>query len=168
MKPLNTAHARTGNRKQTVVFVRHGIARHNLIDPQTGKPPDLTDKNLLDPPLVRDGKFQAIEMGDRLKTWWSANQTGQIELVISSPLTRCLQTATLAFLPGDRYANEINEPRMTCVESIREAYGMHYPDQRRKKSFLMVSIVVVQSYHCQLISSTSLTPFVVAVAINSL
>jgi broad specificity phosphatase PhoE len=128
----------------------------------------LTDKNLLDPPLVRDGKFQAIEMGDRLKTWWSANQTGQIELVISSPLTRCLQTATLAFLPGDRYANEINEPRMTCVESIREAYGMHYPDQRRKKSFLMVSIVVVQSYHCQLISSTSLTPFVVAVAINSL
>jgi hypothetical protein len=42
----------------------------------------------------------------------------------------------LAFLPGDRYANEINEPRMTCVESIREAYGMHYPDQRRKKVIL--------------------------------
>ena len=136
MNSLDTTHARTGNRKQTVVFVRHGIARHNLIDPKTGKPPDLTDENLLDPPLVQDGKFQAIDMGDRLRTWWSANQTSQIELVVSSPLTRCLQTATLAFLPGDRYSNGVKEPRITCVENIREAYGMHYPDQRRKQIVL--------------------------------
>ena len=131
---------RKGFRKQTVVFVRHGIARHNLLDPRTGQRPDLTDPSLLDPPLVRDGKFQAIDIGERLRKWWK-NETqgeGSIEIVISSPLTRCLQTASLAFLPGDLYCEGFTEPDIVCLESVREAYGMHYPDQRRKKSFLVV------------------------------
>jgi len=130
-----------GVRKQTVVFVRHGIARHNIINPQTGQTPDLTDPSLLDPPLVRDGKFQAVDVGERLRKWWSATQGGNcIELVISSPLTRCLQTASLAFLPGGAYCRGNKEPIIVCVDSIREAYGINYPDQRRKKSFLVVCI----------------------------
>lgn len=126
-------------RKQTVVFVRHGVARHNIINPQTGKPPDLTDPNLLDPPLVRDGKFQAIIVGERLKAWWINEQGSDAQLVISSPLTRCLQTANLAYLPGDLYPMGRNEPTIVCMEGVREAYGMHYPDKRRNKSFLEVS-----------------------------
>ena len=141
MQADNTSNTTKRVRKQTVVFVRHGIARHNIIDPETGKTPNLEDPSLLDPPLLRDGKFQAVDVGERLRAWWDTTQGGRrIELVISSPLTRCLQTATLAFLPGDLYCRNIKEPTIVCTDSIREAYGMHYPDKRRNKSFLMVSI----------------------------
>ena len=126
-------------RKQTVVFVRHGIAQHNIINPHTGRTPDLMDPSLLDPPLVRDGKFQAIDMGEKLRLWWNTMQ-GDVELVIASPLTRCLQTASLAFMTGDLYCKGKREPTIVCMENIREAYGMHYPDRRRKKSLLVVCI----------------------------
>lgn len=141
MQAENTSNTTKRARKQSVAFVRHGIARHNIIDPETGNTPNLQDPSLLDPPLVRDGKFQAVDVGERLRVWWDQTQGGRrIELVISSPLTRCLQTATLAFLPGDVYCSNTKEPIIVCTESIREAYGMHYPDKRRNKSFLMVSI----------------------------
>jgi hypothetical protein len=125
---------------QTVVFVRHGVAKHNLhVD---GKPPNLEDPMLFDPPLVFEGKKQALDVGERLRIWWHTTQTGeQIELVVTSPLTRCIQTASLAFLRGDCYTDGRHEPSFFCFELIREAYGMHYPDRRRNKSFLEVSIV---------------------------
>lgn len=59
--------------------------------------------------------------------------------MISSPLTRCIQTSMLAFQPGDCYAsnNDLSkEPRRICTELVREAYGIHYPDKRRNKSIL--------------------------------
>jgi broad specificity phosphatase PhoE len=125
---------------QTVVFVRHGIAQHNIIQPD-GTKPDLRDPNLFDPPLVRDGKFQALDAGERLRMWWKMTQGGkQIELAIASPLTRCLQTASLAFLPGDEYCKSGKEPTIVCLEQIREAFGMHFPDRRRRKSLLAVCI----------------------------
>jgi bisphosphoglycerate-dependent phosphoglycerate mutase len=125
---------------QTVVFVRHGVARHNLyVD---GKPPNLEDPMLFDPPLVFEGKKQALDVGERLRNWWHTTQHGkQIELVVTSPLTRCIQTASLAFLRGDCYTDGRQEPAFFCSELIREAYGMHYPDRRRNKHFLEVSIV---------------------------
>ena len=117
---------------QRVIFVRHGVAKHNLyVD---GRPPNLADPMLFDPPLVFDGKKQALDVGQRLRG-------ERIELVVTSPLTRCIQTASLAFLRGDCYADGRQEPSFFCSELIREAYGMHYPDRRRNKSFLKVSFI---------------------------
>ena len=132
----------TKEKIQTIVFVRHGIARHNLIDPRTGQLPNLKDPTLLDPPLVRDGRLQASDAGERLHVWWHTTQLGErVELVITSPLTRCLQTATLAFLPGLYYTNGWNEPSFYCTEIVREAYGKHFPDRRRNKSLLQVCVL---------------------------
>lgn len=126
-------------RVQKVVFLRHGIARHNLMDPTTGQPPNLKDPALWDPPLVRDGRLQAVDAGERFQIWWKTTQLGEtVELVLVSPLTRCLQTAILAFLPGSLYTNGLKEPRLVCDEQVREAYGKHFPDHRREKSVLVV------------------------------
>jgi broad specificity phosphatase PhoE len=129
---------------QTVVFMRHGIAQHNIIQ-SNGTTPNLLDPNLFDPPLVRNGKLQALDAGERLRMWWKMTQGGnQIELVIVSPLTRCLQTVSLAFLPGDQYSKSCKgEPTIVCVEHVREAFGMHYPDRRRRKSLLAVCIYLL-------------------------
>jgi broad specificity phosphatase PhoE len=105
---------------QKVVFVRHGIAQHNLLDPVTGGRPNLEDPALFDPPLVFQGKQQALEAGERLKIWWHTTQLGgEVELVITSPLTRCIQTSMLAFLPGDCYTSEgRQEPSFYCTEYV--------------------------------------------------
>lgn len=133
--------ASSGVKTQMVVFVRHGVAQHNIIQARTGKTPDLRDPNLFDPPLVRDGKFQALDAGERLRVWWQTTQGGnRIELVVVSPLTRCLQTVSLAFLPGDQYSKNCKEPTIVCLEDVREAFGMHYPDRRRNKSLLAVGL----------------------------
>jgi hypothetical protein len=132
-------------RVQTIAFVRHGIARHNLWDPVTRQPPRLEDPNLWDPPLIYEGKQQALEAGECIKTWWRTTQLGEeIELIVTSPLTRCIQTTMLGFLPGDGYTSSATsttasrEPQIYCTELVREAYGMHYPDKRRSKSLLQV------------------------------
>jgi hypothetical protein len=125
-------------RRQIVVFMRHAIAVHNLRDPVTGQPPNLYDPALLDPPLVARGKTAAVEAGERVRTWWHTTQLGEnIQLIITSPLTRCIQTAVLAFLPGDEYGHCTP---FVCMEGVREAFGSHFPDQRRSKSALMVRI----------------------------
>jgi broad specificity phosphatase PhoE len=105
----------------------------------TGQRPNLEDPRLLDPPLVYQGKQQALEAGELMNTWWKTIQLGDTpELVITSPLTRCIQTASLIFLPGDGYTSDRRrtEPRIFCTELVREAFGMHYPDKRREKSIL--------------------------------
>lgn len=127
-------------KRQTVVFVRHGVARHNLLDSKTGKPADVKDPNLFDPPLLLEGKKQAVEVGERIRVWWHTTQAGeQLELVISSPLTRCLQTTGLAFLGGDRYTKDLPEPTLACMDAVREAYGMSYPDRRRNRDMLQAN-----------------------------
>lgn len=140
-KYTNMTTTQSGNERiQNVVFLRHGVARHNLRDPVTGEGPDIEHPSLLDPPLVYQGKQQALAAGETLRTWFRTTQLGEdLELVITSPLTRCLQTSTLAMLPGDFYtSNGQKEPKFLCTEAVREAYGMHYPDKRREKSLLVV------------------------------
>jgi broad specificity phosphatase PhoE len=130
-------------RTQKVVLMRHGVAQHNLwVD---GQPPNLRDPRLFDPPLTYQGKQQAMEAGERLRIWYQTTQLGDTpELVVVSPLTRCLQTATLAFLPGDKYTTQMKEPRWAGTELCREAFGMHYPDRRRDLSILKQHWPVVQ------------------------
>lgn len=117
--------------------MRHGVAEHNLPGA------DSTSPTFFDPPLVTNGKFGAIEAGQKIQMWFMA-QRRRIELVISSPLTRCLQTASLAFLPGDDYSSSTgsfqqNGPiRIVSAELVREAHGILYPDKRRPKDLLEV------------------------------
>lgn len=199
-------------RIQTVIFVRHGVAQHNY------QGADLTSPTLWDPPLVPQGKKMALHVGHRIQQWLhlkfslsnhhhqhhqkhqQRQPPVQVDLVMTSPLTRCLQTSVLAFgIPGDCYcdndnnnnnlARTTNNPRKTqeheekdednshpvehvipsqqqqqatritkvqtlnssshgstsstippilCVELLREACGIHYPDKRRPTEVLKV------------------------------
>ena len=66
-------------RFQKVVFVRHGIAKHNL------EPQNVRDSTLTDPSLVYRGKQQALHAGLRFEEWWHATQRGKnVELVVTS------------------------------------------------------------------------------------
>jgi len=129
------------DRIQTVVFMRHAVAQHNVTDARTGKSPNLRDPSLTDPPLIDDGEG-ARRAGERIRQWWRTTQeTGKkIELILCSPLSRCLQTAALAFLPGNNHDDEECQHNVTfaCVENVREACGVHFPDRRRTKSWLAV------------------------------
>jgi Histidine phosphatase superfamily (branch 1) len=132
-----------GIKRQTIAFIRHGVARHNVID-RHGNPPNLKNPELFDPPLILQGKMQAVEVGEKLRIWWRTTQVGEyIELVITSPLTRCLQTTALAFHAGEYYTNALPEPTIACMDLVREAYGMSYPDRRRSLEFLRVRIIVI-------------------------
>lgn len=142
-----------GERIQNIVFLRHGVAQHNVLD-RRGKRPNLEDPALLDAPLITEGKVGAVLAGDAVQAWWKKGNE-QIELIVTSPLTRCIQTAMLAFLPGDQYLYASSSsttptnstasncdiasrplPIIICKEDIREAFGKHYPDRRREKSVL--------------------------------
>jgi len=65
-------------RFQKVVFVRHGVARHNIV----GASP--LDPTLVDPSLVYQGKREALDAGHKLQEWWRATQQNDVELVITS------------------------------------------------------------------------------------
>lgn len=79
----------------------------------------------------------AIVAGYNIRAWQKSELNGQsFELLVTSPLTRCIQTTVLAFLPGENY--ETPQSNIVCIEDVREAYGMYYPDKRREKSLLMV------------------------------
>lgn len=70
---------------KTVHFVRHGLALHNIASR------GCDDVNVLDPPLVSFGATQAEDLGEEME------RSGiRVDVIISSPLQRTLQTA--AFL----------------------------------------------------------------------
>lgn len=133
---------------KTIYLIRHGVAEHNVRDPQTGEKPNLFDTKFTDPPLIRQGEVQASLLGEQLRKRglvannYNANKT--IELVVSSPLTRCLQTATHIFpsyyFRSDGISSKVSSLSpfllnksctVCCHGDVREAYGMHYPDKRR-------------------------------------
>ena len=158
-------HTNMKERVQTIVLMRHGVAAHNF------QGADLNSPSLFDPALTQHGKMAAVQAGDKVKLWWqtartttatqsslshvtgdaiSSGASRRIELIVSSPLTRCLQTTFYAFgVPGDDYQSDAgynnnhqssSTPPILCVESLREACGKHYPDQRRPKSELEVGL----------------------------
>ena len=119
-------------RVQKVVLMRHAVAQHNM----PGS--DIKSPALFDPPLLAQGKIEAVQAGERVRAWWRDHTRNDgVDLIVVSPLTRCIQTATLAFLPGDDY-NSLKAPEMVCAEDVREACGIHYPDKQRQKSLLQV------------------------------
>lgn len=115
--------------------MRHGVARHNVPPRDTEKPPDHRDPVFWDPALVSyHGHVGAIHAGHDIRQWL-LNGQNSLQLIVTSPLTRCIQTAVLAFLPGDEYYPHAPPP-LHCKQEVREAFGMLYPDKRRPKSQL--------------------------------
>ena len=93
---------------KTIYLIRHGVARHNVRGPH-GEKPNLLDPSYTDPELIRQGEIQASVLGEQMRTRGLTiddnsmkiednNDTSKpIELVVCSPLTRCLQTASHIF-----------------------------------------------------------------------
>ena len=133
-------------RGQTVVFLRHGVAQHNYQNA------DLLSPTLFDPSLTYEGKLSAVQAGEKIKNWWKSKQPGKsIDMIVSSPLTRTLQTASLAFMPGEEYGEKYFP--ILCTENVREAFGIHYPDKRRERSTLAVcecilTLVLLLGVYC--------------------
>ena len=86
-------------RDKDVWLIRHGVTEMNewLARPgcQWGAP-NFKDAGLWDTRLTSRGKDQATALGHRLLA-----EDPQIELLVASPLTRALSTATFAFAPSD-------------------------------------------------------------------
>ena len=105
-----------------VFLIRHGEALHNINFKLYGKDAFFQKENL-DAPLTNTGISQAKTLGN---TWLYKNN---IDLIVVSPLTRTLQTATNIF-------PENNIP-MIALDSIKEyPQGKHTPNIRKNKNEL--------------------------------
>lgn len=152
---------------KSITLIRHGVALHNICDEKTGAKPDVLDPKFTDSPLTRHGELQAFQLGERLRRIGlvrcyhednadggstsvgttagcrssSDAETSPIELVICSPLTRCLQTASHIFpsyfrssFPSPDTSTDVQLDRnctVCCHADVREAFGKNYSDKRR-------------------------------------
>lgn len=133
---------------KTITLIRHGVALHNVYDAETGARPNDLDPSLTDPPLVVEGEMQARALGEQLRRRGmvvGAGENGTIDLVVCSPLMRCLQTASLVF-PSHFSNSSLESPAMEvddhrlhvldlgcslfCHGDLREAFGVRYTDKR--------------------------------------
>ena len=134
-----------------LILIRHGIAMHNIIDHHDPHRNATDETYLFDPPLTSHGKIQAVMIGETIRQLFCGQQQTAEYRVLTSPLTRCLQTAMYAFgIPHD-YGDSVtpiattNTTVMTpsiaiatihCHESLREACGIYNCDRRRTKTQL--------------------------------
>ena len=116
-------------------FIRHGEGIHNVIEAKYGR--ELWEEKLalldkyLDPSLTELGINQAIDLKNKLlKTWLSNKNLPQPELIISSPLKRCILTANYIFNPPN-----YKIPRIIC-ELFRERNGRHTCDKRNTLKYI--------------------------------
>lgn len=110
-----------------LTLLRHGQGTHNSAASDHGTAVYL-DIAFHDAPLNDVGKEQCLEAGQALA---AKGLLHTFELVLVSPLTRTLQTATLVLS-----ALEGAAPPMQACELIREAYGLHPCDSRSSLSAL--------------------------------
>jgi broad specificity phosphatase PhoE len=80
----------TTSKTKTIYFIRHGESLGQTVNEKTRR----IDPTLIDCGLSDHGMIQAKELRDRFH---DHNLIDTIELVVSSPLTRALQTAYIAF-----------------------------------------------------------------------
>jgi len=130
---------------KTIYLIRHGVARHNVRGPH-GEKPDLLDPSYTDPELIRQGEIQASVLGEQMRRrGLTINDSSMdmdmednydtikpIELVVCSPLTRCLQTASHIFpshFASNTPSNQSNESspfildrncKVCCHKDVRE------------------------------------------------
>jgi broad specificity phosphatase PhoE len=103
-------------------FIRHGEAQHNIAWYKYGEKAYYM-KEITDPKLTNIGEGQAIHLGNNFK------EKNSIDLVIVSPLMRCLQTATNIFM-GE------NVQIIACEEAREFPMGLQYTNKRSNKSLL--------------------------------
>ena len=85
----STAHAMS----KSIVFVRHGLSKMNVaLGRQPWGSPNFVDPDIRDAPLEPSGLAGARALREPL-----ARDAADVELVVSSPLTRALATADAAF-----------------------------------------------------------------------
>ena len=109
--------------EKVLYFVRHGEATHNVVrETHVGSDNPYLNPALTDAPLTAVGRAQA----ERLRP---AADGLPLELVISSPLTRALETARLAFA-----AHLARGAPFVAVESCREQIGQNLCDKRQPAS----------------------------------
>jgi len=109
--------------KVKIYCIRHGESTHNIDYIKYGRS-TYYDKTKVDTKLTNKGINQAKNLGN---TWYELtekNQTNKIDLIITSPLSRCLQTTTHIFL------NNTNAP-IISLEGCREyPLGAEYCNKR--------------------------------------
>mmetsp|Transcript_28294 Transcript_28294/g.24995 ORF Transcript_28294/g.24995 Transcript_28294/m.24995 type:complete len:320 (+) Transcript_28294:37-996(+) len=96
---VNKSDGKNGNKYKLIVLVRHGEGVHNwakweLFGPEEWKNNQSTDLKWKDPHLTKTGVEQVKKILPKLQCL-----KHHLNLIVSSPLNRALETATLAFLP---------------------------------------------------------------------
>lgn len=118
---------------KVVHFIRHGQAVHNLLAAEPGaikcgckrRTPDGCDAPRDDCPYNATAAFDApLTASGRAQADMLAGVAPAVQLVVSSPLRRTLQTALHAF-PA------LEKQRVVAHEGVREQIGMHLCDRRR-------------------------------------
>lgn len=107
---------------KVVYMIRHGQATHNLPTPSA--------LSRLDPPLTALGVQQAATLSGRLAEEMAHGM--KIDLVVSSPLSRALNTSTIVLFPeGQANSGLLSKAvPMVCAEECRETIGLFPCDKR--------------------------------------
>jgi broad specificity phosphatase PhoE len=116
MRPL--AYCFSAEHAKIVHLCRHGQGAHNVAAALYGAAA-YKDVTLTDARLDATGRAQATALGARMR-----EARLQVDVVLVSPMTRTLETATHMFRGDTRAA-------MVAIEMCREAHGGHPCDQRR-------------------------------------
>tara|TARA_A100001011_G_scaffold116316_1_gene122769 strand:+ start:64 stop:696 length:633 start_codon:yes stop_codon:yes gene_type:complete len=113
--------------------IRHGEAFHNVFFHIYGKDA-YYDESKPDPCLTEKGINQALELN---QSW---DEKSNIELVITSPMIRCLETTTNIF-------KGVDVP-IIAYEYAREfPLGLQYSNKRSKKSLLVDKFPHINFYN---------------------
>mmetsp|Transcript_11913 Transcript_11913/g.33022 ORF Transcript_11913/g.33022 Transcript_11913/m.33022 type:complete len:360 (-) Transcript_11913:126-1205(-) len=142
-KSATTASTRpssSNNNRVELWILRHGQATHN---PRAEKAKEegcsfdeflawMRKDDSLDSPLTELGQEQANGVRRQLSSLDNddKNRNKEFDLVISSPLSRALQTADLAFPPS---SSSSRLQRRICIEDFREINGSLLNAQRRTR-----------------------------------
>jgi broad specificity phosphatase PhoE len=116
--PRAAAYCFSAEHAKIVHLCRHGQGAHNVAGGGSGAAA-YKDVSLTDARLDATGRAQAASLGQRIR-----EARLQVDVVLVSPMTRTLETATHMF-GGDA------KVPMVGIELCREAHGGHPCDQRR-------------------------------------
>ncbi|WZZ19285.1 hypothetical protein YC2023_112374 [Brassica napus] len=110
-------------------LLRHGQALHNVEAEKDRNA--LLSPHLFDAPLTEHGHQQVENLHERLV---SSGVLKRVELVVTSPLLRTMQTAVGVFGNEDRQQNMTSTPSILALEVARDRNGVRPPDMRRNVS----------------------------------
>nr|VDD59228.1 unnamed protein product [Brassica oleracea] len=121
-------------------LLRHGQALHNVEAKKDRNA--LLSPHLFDAPLTDHGHQQVDNLHERLV---SSGVLKRVELVVTSPLLRTMQTAVGVFGNEDRLHNMTSSPSILALEVARDRNGVRPPDMRRNLSQYIFRIHMVES-----------------------